>query len=324
MMATQRILMTGAAGFIGSQLVDRMLAAGHEVIGLDNLVRGTLDNIAPARNSSAFRFINVDVSDFAAVQAALEGVKVGGIDALWHMAANSDIGAGMADPDVDYRDTFLTTHVSLKVARALGIKKIAFASSSAIYGEHEAVLREDTGPLLPISNYGAMKLASEAAISAACETWLERAWMFRFPNVVGGRSTHGVIYDLLGKLKRMPNELEVLGNGTQLKPYLHVSELIDAMLFIVGHANEKRNFFNVGVDLGDATTVKYIAEKVVEVATGGRAKIRFTGGDRGWPGDVPRFQYSTAKLTALGWRPKLKSNEAIDRAVVEIAREQGL
>jgi len=235
------------------------------------------------------------------------------------MAANSDIRAGVADPDVDFRDTFLTTYNLLKLMREHKIPRLAFASTSAIYGDLNQKLTEDIGPLFPISNYGAMKLASEAAISAAAESFLERAWIFRFPNVVGSRATHGAIYDFIHKLKKKPAELEVLGDGTQEKPYFHVADLIDAMLFITDNAAGKLNFFNIGTS-DSVTTVRYLAEMTVRIAAP-KAKIRYTGGDRGWVGDVPKVNYSVEKLKKLGWSPRLTSNQAVDRAVAEIVAE---
>lgn len=314
-------LLTGAAGFIGSHLADRLLAAGHRVIGLDNLLLGTRANLRPALASPDFTFLEADVNDFEGNLDRLRALlPPAGLDMVWHLAANSDIRAGTSDPEVDLRHTFLTTFNVLKLMRALGGRRLAFASSSAIYGDHQALLTEDAGPLQPISNYGAMKLASEGCISAALETFLERAWIFRFPNVVGSRGTHGVIYDLLGKLRATPAELEVLGDGRQEKPYLHVSELVEAMVFITDRACDRLNVFNIGPD-ATATTVKYIAESVVRQAAP-RAVIRYTGGAKGWPGDVPRFNYSIDKLRRLGWVPRLTSNQAVDRAVEELAAEQ--
>jgi UDP-glucose 4-epimerase len=164
-----------------------------------------------------------------------------------------------------------------------------------------------------------MKLASEASISAAVESYLEQAWIFRFPNVVGSRATHGIIYDLLGKLATDPPALEVLGDGTQQKPYLHVSELIDAMCFIVQHASERLNYFHIGAE-DEGATVEYIAETVLRHAAPQKT-IRYTGGNRGWVGDVPRFRYSIEKLATLGWKPQLCSREAVNRAVGELYAE---
>ncbi len=160
-----------------------------------------------------------------------------------------------------------------------------------------------------------MKLASEANISAALERFLKRAWICRFPNVVGSRATHGAIYDFIKKLKANPAELEVLGDGKQEKPYLHVSELVDAMLWIFQKSSDRLNFYNIAPQ-GSATTVRFMAEATIKAAAPG-AKIRYTGSSRGWVGDVPKFQYSTEKLKALGWSPKLTSDEAVELAIRE-------
>ena len=233
--------------------------------------------------------------------------------------ANSDIRAGVADSDVDFRDTFLTTHSLLKVLREHKVPNLAFASTSAIYGEHPGLMREDVGPLFPISNYGAMKLASEAAISAALEAYLERVWIFRFPNVVGSRATHGAIYDFVHKLKKNPAQLDVLGDGSQQKPYFHVVDLLEAMLFIVENGKDRLNFHNIGT-LETVTSVRYLAEAVVKRQSPG-ARIQYGLGSKGWVGDVPKFNYSIEKLKKLGWSPRLTSDQAVDRAVDEIVRE---
>ena len=319
-MQTGTCVVTGAAGFVGSHLTDCLLSLGGRVIGIDNLKLGKPANLVRAVHNPNFSFLEIDVNDYTGCLRRLkQEVKGGEIAMVWHLAANSDIRAGSEDPEVDLRDTFMTTFNTLRLMKTLGIRRLAFASSSAIYGNYPGTLTEDTGPLFPISNYGAMKLASEAVISAALETFLERAWIFRFPNVVGSRATHGAIYDFVKKLRANARELEVLGDGCQNKPYLHVSELIDAMIFISQHAANSLNYFNIGTD-GSSTTVKYIAEAVVREAAP-RAKIRYTGGPKGWPGDVPMFNYSIEKLRRLGWVPRLTSNEAVDRAVKEIVKE---
>lgn len=317
---SQKCLVTGAAGFIGSHLVDRLLERDCFVLGVDNMKLGRRANLAPALKQKKFKFVELDVNDLPTfARAVRQNSHDKPFDIIWHMAANSDIRAGVADPDVDLRDTFLTTFNVLKVARELKIPQLAFASSSAIYGTRDEKLVENLGPLFPISNYGAMKLASEACISAALEAYLQRAWIFRFPNVVGSRSTHGVIYDFVRKLKANPKELEVLGDGAQEKPYFHVSDLLEAMLFIVERASEKLNYFNIGTT-DSATTVRYIAERVVASMSPG-AIIRYQGGSKGWIGDVPRFNYSIEKLQRLGWSPSLKSDAAVDRAVEENVAE---
>ncbi len=315
-------LVTGAAGFIGSHLVDRLLALGHRVIGIDNLTLGRRANLADALHHKQFSFLELDVNDVDRCLAALRK-KLGAtrITTVWHMAANSDIQAGGRDPDVDLRLTFLTTFHVLKLMETLGIPQLVFASSSAIYGEHHGILKEDTGPLFPVSNYGAMKLASEGIITAALERFLKRAWICRFPNVVGGRATHGVIFDFLKKLRANAAQLEVLGDGTQKKPYLHVSELVNALLFLFNKSPDYLNCYNIAPQKG-ATTVRFIAEAVVRAAAPG-ASIHYTGGSHGWVGDVPRFRYSIKKLNALGWSSKLSSNQAIELAIRENLYSKG-
>lgn len=315
-LCSETTLVTGAAGFIGSHLTDRLLQQGASVIGIDNLSRGTRGNLQLAHANPRFRFFDADLSNIADLRHIISGLQ---IETVWHMVANSDIPAGIADPNIDLRDTFLTTFNLLLVMREAEIKNLAFASTSAVYGMHSGPLKETTGPLFPISNYGAMKLASEAAISAAVEGYLKRAWIFRFPNVVGSRATHGIIFDLFTKIKADSGSLEVLGDGTQQKPYLHVSELIDAMLFVQHHAFEPLSCFNIGPE-DEGTTVRAIAETVIRTAAPSKS-IRFTGGTKGWVGDVPKFYYSVDKLKDLGWEPTLGSSEAIERAVTEIYAE---
>ncbi len=307
------LLVTGAAGFIGSHLVDALLALGHRVIGVDNLSRGRKSNLAQALAHPQFALIKGDLTDAAFLRSAVFCHPIG---AVWHLVANSDIAAGVADPNVDLQSTFLTTFHLLTLMREFEVKQLAFASTSAVYGVHDRALDENTGPLFPISNYGAMKLASEALISAAVESFLERAWIFRFPNVIGSRATHGIIFDFLKKLRQRTDELEVLGDGTQQKPYVHVSELVEAMLFIIQHANDKLNWFNIGPQ-DEGVTVNEIAQEVLRVASP-ETPIRFTGGNRGWVGDVPKFRYSTEKLRHLGWAPKLTSHQALAKAVEEL------
>jgi UDP-glucose 4-epimerase len=320
------IIIIGGAGFIGSRLTRRFLARGVHVLVIDNLCRGRREFLpAPADAPDRLSFAEADASDAALVLNLFQEYHARfPVDAVWHMAANSDIPAGIADASVDLRDTFMTTHAVLEAMKKLGLKKLAFASSSAVYGDHgpDVPLREDTGPLLPISNYGAMKLASEALISAAAESFLERALIFRFPNVVGVPATHGVILDFIRKLMITPDRLDALGDGTQQKAYLHAEELVEAMLFIADRDRGKRGLYNIGPD--DAgCRVADIAAAVVERVSPD-ARIIFGQGGRGWVGDVPKFRYCVAKAAALGWKPRLSSRQAVIRAVDEIARQEGL
>jgi UDP-glucose 4-epimerase len=316
------IFITGVAGFIGTNLAAAFLDRGVRVVGFDNLCRGTETNLAALRSHPQFEFCVVDLADLDAYRQALDAVHARTpIVEVWHLAANSDIPAGIVDPHIDHRDTFLTTFNTLILMRELGVGNLAFASSSAVYGDFgERPLHEETGPLFPISNYGAMKLASEGVISAALESHLERVDIFRFPNVVGVPATHGVIFDFVHKLRADPARLDVLGNGTQQKSYLHVDELVDAMLFVRDHATGKLNCYNVGnPDAG--VTVRFIAEAVRDRVAPDAALV-FGTGNKGWVGDVPKFRYCVERLLSLGWQPKLSSAAAIERAVDEIVAQE--
>lgn len=311
-------LITGVAGFIGSQLADRLLSAGHTVIGLDNLSRGSLDNIQDASKNKNFIFFKNDIAnDLNLIRDGLSKYADGKIDFVWHLAANSDIANGVRDPEIDLKDTFLTTFNLLILMRELRVPEIAFASTSAVYGSAPGRLTESAGPLLPISNYGAMKLASEGLISAAAESFLKRAYIFRFPNVIGPRLTHGVIFDLLHKLRKNREALEVLGDGRQQKPYLYASDLIDAMMYVVENSNDKLALFNIG-PLDDGATVAEIVDIILS-AVDTKVIVSYTGGARGWVGDVPKFSYSIDKLLDLGWTPAATSLDAIERTVAEVA-----
>ena len=324
-MTTKKIsIVSGGAGFIATTLIARLLDQGKHVLAIDNLSNGCLENIEGLLHSGSVDFYDCDLSIETACQQAFDFAKsLGDIDAVWHLAANSDIPSGVSDIGVDLKDTFLTTVSLLKAMKTYDVQKIYFASSSAIYGDlGSTLLTEDTGPVLPISNYGAMKLASEAVISAASESYLHQACIFRFPNVVGFPATHGVIFDFINKLISTPDELVVLGNGTQQKSYLHVSDLVSAMLFIANNKlSDKINLFNIGpIDQG--VTVKWIAQQVVKRLSP-HANIVYGTQDRGWVGDVPKFNYSTARLQQLGWQPLMGSEQAILLAIDEIATQMG-
>ena len=309
-----KILIIGGAGFIGSVLVKEMLQDNTDIIVIDKLSLGSVDYI----DTTKVEFYQIDINNIEQVLGVLQGKK---IDEVWHLAANSDIPAGVEDMNVDLDDTFMSTVSTLKIMKAIECKKLYFASSSAVYGFNENRLHEDIGPLMPISNYGAMKLSSEALISASLESFLDKVCIYRFPNVVGMPATHGVILDFIKKLKKDMSTLEVLGNGTQQKTYLHVSELVEAMLFINNNTDNGMNYYNIGA-MDDGVFVKQIAEETTKVISPD-AKINYQKTDRGWVGDVPRFYYSVDKLKDLGWSPKMSSLEAVQRAVREIALQEG-
>jgi UDP-glucose 4-epimerase len=315
-------VVTGGAGFVAVNLIERLLAQREQVIALDNLSRGLERHFARFAGRPGFRSAVVDCADASALRGAVEAASKGQqVSDIWHMAANSDIPAGIADPAIDLKDTFQTTFAALQAMRELGIANLRFASSSAIYGDlGETAIHEDIGPLEPISNYGAMKLASEAQIRAAVEAHGFRADIFRFPNVVGVPATHGVMLDFIRRLQADPARLEVLGDGSQRKAYLHVEELVEAMLFIRAHARGKYNVFNVGPP-DEGIYVREIAE-LVRGQVAPQAEIVYGASSRGWVGDVPRFRYATDRLQRLGWRPKMNSHEAVRRAVAQIAEQE--
>ena len=308
-------LIIGGAGFIGSVLVKKLLENNDDVIIIDKLSLGSTKYI----DTSKVEFHSLDINDVDSVLSVLDNKKV---SEVWHLAANSDISAGVENVDVDLNDTFLSTVSTLKVMEAIQCKTLYFASSSAIYGVNKNRLHEDIGPLNPISNYGAMKLASEALISASLESFLNKVCIYRFPNVVGVPATHGVILDFINNLKKDNSVLQVLGNGTQQKTYIHVSELIDAMLFINSNTDDGMNYYNIGA-MDDGVTVKQIAEETVN-ATFPEAVIKYQNSDRGWVGDVPRFFYSVDKLKNLGWVPKKSSLDTIKQAISEIVKQEGI
>jgi UDP-glucose 4-epimerase len=308
-----RVLVTGGAGFIGSHLCDRLLERGDKVWCLDNLRLGRRRNIAHLEALSEFRFVEFDMLDRASLAALFAD---SGFDAVFHLAANSDIAAGAADFRLDLELNELTTIAVLEAMQAHNVKRLFFASTSAIFGETAAQLHEDFAPLRPISFYGASKLAAEAFISVFALTFGGRVVMLRFPNVVGERATHGVIYDFLRKLEADPGKLEVLGDGKQSKPYLYVRDLIDAILLVWDKADAPLAVYHAA-GLGN-TSVREIAEIVVAAAGRADTSVTFTGGDRGWPGDVPSFHYDISRLRALGWQPRRQSTDAVRHAVERI------
>lgn len=304
-----KILVTGGAGFIGSHLCDALIQANHEVVVVDNLILGKMENINHLMKLPNFHFYKEDILNFEGLKQIFNEHA---FDMVFHMAANSDIQKGSADPEIDFNLTFKTTFNVLQCLKEFNVKKLFFASTSAIYGETSDLLTEDYGPLCPVSNYGAGKLASEAFISAFSAIYNIQTWITRFPNVVGERFTHGVIYDFIHKLKSNPNELEVLGNGEQNKPYLYVKDLIEGILFVCNNSHERFNVYNLGSNT--RTKVKEIAKMVIE-EMGLNARINYTGGDRGWVGDVPEFKYDVSKINQLGWRAKYTSNESVRLAI---------
>ncbi len=312
-------IITGGAGFIGFNLTKKLLNIGNKVIILDNFSNSNKDKICSIKNEN-IEVIFCDLSNYEQTYGVFESIK-NQLDKnveIWHLAANSDIESGVNNIDIDYRDTFMSTYNLLKISKEFQIDSFLFASSSAVYGNHgDKNISEDTGPLMPISNYGAMKLASEAICFSAFESFLKFLRIFRFPNVVGIPATHGVVKDLITKLLINPNELDVLGNGSQAKSYLHVDDLIDGMIHLSKEKNNVENpIFNLGNN-NDYVNVKWIAEEIVKVVSP-KAKIKFGKDNKGWIGDIPKFKYNTDKAKLSGWKPKMDSKESIEKAISEV------
>ncbi len=306
-----KCFVTGGAGFIGSHLVDRLLQEGHEVTVFDNLSSGNKGFIAHHFDNPNFLFIKADLIEKNRIEREIKNQ-----DVVFHIAANPDVRSGPDDPSMAEKDMQATYNL-LDAMRNNNVNKIVFSSSSVIYGETPAKpLPEDYGPLLPISVYGAAKLASEGLISSFAHTFDMQAWMFRFANVVGIRGTHGVIVDFINKLRQNPHDLEILGDGKQKKPYLYVSECVDGIMHGFTHANEEVNVFNLGVE--STTEVTRIAELVVEEMGLENVTFTYTGGKRGWKGDVPHFQFDINKIKNLGWQPSLTSDEAVRKAIQDL------
>lgn len=309
------ILLTGNAGFIGTNLTRYFLNKKKIVIGIDNLKLGKKKNIKIFFKNKKFIFKKLDLSNLKELNNIIRKLsKIYKIETIWHLAANSEIKDGFNNLNNDYKNTFLTTYNLIKIAKRYKIENFAFASSSAVYGDLGNIkLEETSGPLLPISAYGAMKLASEGIISAAKENFLKKAFIFRFPNVVGTPPTHGIIFDFIKKLKKNPNKLNVLGNGSQKKIYMHVEDLINCMIFIFEKSKDKLSLFNIGPE-DSGVTVNFISREVTKRFKKD-IKIIYEKKLKGWSGDVPKFKYSTQKIKKLGLSIKKTSKIAIQEAV---------
>ncbi|ASJ05735.1 NAD-dependent epimerase/dehydratase family protein [Thermococcus barossii] len=312
-----KVLVTGGAGFIGSHLVDRLMKLGYEVRVLDDLSAGTLDNIRHWLWHERFEFMEGDMRNREIVEKAVKDIEV-----VFHLAANPEVRIGSQSPELLYETNVLITYNLLEAVRKSGVKYLVFTSSSTVYGDADLIpTPEEYAPLEPISVYGGAKLAAEALISGYAHTFDFRALIFRLANIIGERSNHGVIYDFINKLRRNPGELEILGDGTQRKSYLHVSDTVEGILHIFEYfrkGNRAVDFYNLGND--DWITVKEIAE-IVSEEMGLKPAFRFTGGvdgGRGWKGDVKFMRLSIEKAKKTGWKPKLNSYEAVRRTVREL------
>ncbi len=300
-------VVTGGAGFIGSHLVDALVAQGDRVLVIDSLISGSVENLAGYSDKDV-KLVRADLLADG-WQKSLEGA-----DRVYHLAADPDVRQSSITPDSQIQNNIIATQRVLEAMRHAEVRQIVFTSTSTVYGEATVIpTPEYYTPMEPVSIYGASKLACEALISAYCHSFGMQAWVYRFANIIGDRSGHGVLYDFIAKLKQDPHTLEILGDGRQSKSYIEVKECVKAMLFAAGHSEGRYNVFNIGSE--DWVDVKTIADTVTEEMGLPDVRYRFTGGDRGWVGDVPKMQLSVEKLKSLGWTPGIGSHESIRLAV---------
>ena len=311
---------TGGAGFIGSHLVDALLARGEHVVVYDDLSNGKRAFLAQHEGNPRYRFVQGDVLDSADLALAMQGTEL-----VWHVAADPDVRTSGLRAEIHVRQNVVATLRVLEAMRVTGVKRIAFTSTSTVYGEAEVIpTPEDHAPMQPISLYGASKLGSESLISAFCHTFDLQGVSFRFANVVGPRSTHGVTYDFYHKLKTDPKRLEILGDGRQLKSYFHVDDCVTAMLHLADRMPKRYDVFNIGSE--DAIDVMDLARTAIDAWGLRDVKLEPTGGvdgGRGWKGDVRRMGLSIEKIRKTGWSPRLTSGEAIRATAVALAKEYG-
>ncbi len=310
-----KVLVTGGAGFIGSHIVDRLIKDGHNVTVVDNMSSGKKEFIKHHFDKDNFTFIELDLLEFDKLKDIMKGQE-----SVYHIAANPDIKFGTEHTDFDLKNGVIATHNVLEAMRLNDVKKIVFSSSSVVYGEaSEIPTPEDYGPLMPISLYGASKLGAEAYITAYCGTFGLQSWIFRFANIVGERGTHGVIVDFIRKLRENSQKLEILGDGKQKKSYLLVKDCVDAIMFAVENSNDPVNIFNLGVE--NQTSVIKIGEIVSKELELDNVEFKYTGGTRGWKGDVPNAMLATKKLNNLGWNASISSDDAVSEAVKKVLKE---
>ena len=314
-----KALVTGGAGFLGSHLVDALQERKDDVIVVDNLTSGSMENLHQASAKGGLKFVKIDLKTPLGLTEMLDGVST-----VFHFAANPEVRVGATDPTVHFRENLLATFNLLEAARKSGSgKTLVFASTSTVYGEAlQMPTREDYGPMLPISTYGASKLGCESLISSYAYTHGLRALILRLGNCVGQRSGHGVIADFIRKLKTTPTELEILGDGTQTKSYVHVSDfLTGAFTALEAFRQSDRRVDVYNLSSPDQVSVKKIAQIVTEQFGLGNVKMKFTGGvdgGRGWFGDVKVMHLSVEKLQNLGWQPKFNSEQSIRLATKEL------
>ena len=303
-MTEMKVFLTGAAGFIGSHMADRLLAAGHEVIGYDNMSTGQRRFLKEATNNPRFTLHEADLLELETLTRAMQGAEL-----VIHFAANADVRFGTQHPRKDLDQNAIATWNVLEAMRQQGCKRSVFSSTGSIYGEPQIFPTPETCPFpIQTSLYGASKLAAEGLIQAYCEGFGMQSYIFRFVSILGERYSHGHVFDFYQQLAEHPDRLHVLGNGHQRKSYLYVQDCLDAILLALDRAREKVNIFNLGTDeyceVNDS--IGWICEYL-----GVHPKLTYSGGERGWVGDSPFILLDCSRIRALGWKPRLTIREAV-------------
>jgi UDP-glucose 4-epimerase len=312
-----RCFVTGAAGFIGSNLVDRLLAAGHSVVGYDNFSTGQRRFLEGALKSPNFRLVQADMLDTATLGAAIAGN-----DFVFHLAANADVRFGTHHPFKDIEQNTIATYNVLEAMRAHGIKRIAFSSTGSVYGEATVFPTPENAPFpVQTSLYGNSKVAAEGLISSYCEGFGFQGFIFRFVSILGERYTHGHVFDFYRKLREDPNHLEVLGNGKQRKSYLYIQDCIDAIMIAIERATDRVNIFNLGQDeyCEVNQSIGWICQRLQL-----KPHLAYTGGERGWIGDNPFIFLDCSRIRALGWTPKLSIKDGVINTLEYIVENEWL
>jgi UDP-glucose 4-epimerase len=311
-----RVLVTGGAGFIGSHLVDRLVVEGYRVRVVDNLSSGKLENIGAHLGSNSVELMLGDLKDPEVALKAVDGVSV-----VFHIAANPEVRVSYTSPDVHFRENVVVTFNVLEAARRRGVKEIVFASSSSVYGEPDSIPVGEDAPLRPVSVYGASKASCESLIHAYTGLYSLRAVVLRYANIVGPRMRHGVVWDFIVKLRGNPVELEVLGDGSQVRSYMHVGDAVEVTITAWSRGGEGYQVYNVSSE--DWIAVDEVADIVVEAMglKGVRKKYKPVLHGVGWPGDVKRIALKIDKLKSIGFKPRMSSREAVRTAAEELLEE---
>jgi len=313
---SERFAVIGGAGFIGSHFTSELLKRGNSVLIVDNFCSGTEQHIANFQTNKNFQLVRANVEDTDRLTASLTG-----IDTVIHLASNPDIAKAAIEPRIDFLQGTALTESVLEASRRAKVKTILYASGSGVYGDAGATILTEASPIKPISTYGASKIAGEALLSSYSFMFGMRSISFRFANVVGNMQTHGVGYDFLLKLQRSKKTLEILGDGTQSKSYVHVTDVISGVFKAHERSDSLSNVYNISTD--DFLSVNEIAELAVEISglSPRSVEFKYTGGDRGWKADVPVVRLSASKLNGLGWQAHYTSRTAMKTALTDMYHE---